>query len=414
MSTPFYDLASLVVVPSGYKTSKVYAQKPQTTDGQLAFTRSTTATRVNSAGLIEEVAINVPRLDYLNSTCPRLLLEPQRVNLALFSESLDNAYWTNAEATTVSANVGVSPDGYTNADKLIPQATSNFHRLSRSFTVTTATPYTFSAFVKRAGYDYFLIRTSDAGNNNIGYDLLNGTVTYTASGYTSFIESYGNDWYRIGFVRSFTASTITINFRPNPTAISTNALDNFTGDGTSGGFVWGTMLELGSYATSYVNTLNSAVTRGADDASKTGIASLIGQTEGTLFLEFTIGRTPASTDRVAILSDGTGSERIGISLGGTGLLYMFVVDGGATQAEIIRTGTTAGTYKVAAAYKANDFVFYVNGVQVGTDTAGTIPSCSRLDIGNQLGVGQLGGGVNQALLFTTRLTNAQLAELTTI
>ena len=93
---------------------------------------------------------------------------------------------------------------------------------------------------------------------------------------------------------------------------------------------------------------------------------------------------------------------------------MFVVDGNATQAEIIRTGTTAGTYKVAAAYKANDFVFYVNGVQVGTDTAGTIPSCSRLDIGNQLGVGQLGGGVNQALLFPTRLTNAELAELTTL
>jgi hypothetical protein len=412
MSTPFYDLASLVVVPSGYKASKVYAQKPQTTDGQLAFTRSTTASRIAPNGLLEKVrtnvllqsnsfdtswsfananvtggqsgydgsndawllsktatfgriqipasvsgvhtaslyvkagtlswirflmlpvaagtdpqvyvnlsdgslgsqynnitatstsvgggwyritltfqqavtefriypadannnvsgtsgniyiqdaqleagdiatdyiatttaavsvgpVANVPRLDYLGSSCPRLLLEPQRVNLALFSESLDNAYWTNAEATTVSANVGVSPDGYTNADKLIPQATSNFHRLSRSFTVTTATPYTFSAFVKRAGYDYFLIRTSDAGNNNIGYDLLNGTVTYTASGYTSFIESYGNDWYRIGFVRSFTASTITINFRPNPTIISTNSLDNFTGDGTSGGFVWG-------------------------------------------------------------------------------------------------------------------------------------------------------------------------------
>ena len=80
MSTPFYDLASLVVVPSGYKASKVYAQKPLTTDGQLAFTRSTTATRVNSAGLIESVAINVPRLDYTNSTCPKLLLEPSRTN----------------------------------------------------------------------------------------------------------------------------------------------------------------------------------------------------------------------------------------------------------------------------------------------------------------------------------------------
>jgi len=78
MSTPFYDLASLVVVPSGYKASKVYAQKPLTTDGQLTFSRASTATRVNASGLIETVSSNVPRLDYTNSTCPKLLLEKQR------------------------------------------------------------------------------------------------------------------------------------------------------------------------------------------------------------------------------------------------------------------------------------------------------------------------------------------------
>jgi hypothetical protein len=55
MSTPFYDLASLVVVPSGYKAEKVYAQKPLTTDGQLTFSRASTATRVNASGLIETV-----------------------------------------------------------------------------------------------------------------------------------------------------------------------------------------------------------------------------------------------------------------------------------------------------------------------------------------------------------------------
>jgi hypothetical protein len=76
MSTPFYDLASLVVVPSGYKASKVYAQKPLTTDGQLTFSRASTATRVNASGLIEEVASNVPRLDYLGSSCPRTFGTP--------------------------------------------------------------------------------------------------------------------------------------------------------------------------------------------------------------------------------------------------------------------------------------------------------------------------------------------------
>jgi hypothetical protein len=76
----FYDLASLVLVPSGYKAEKVYAQKPLTADGQLTFSRASTATRVNASGLVETVSSNVPRLDYTNSTCPKLLLEPQRTN----------------------------------------------------------------------------------------------------------------------------------------------------------------------------------------------------------------------------------------------------------------------------------------------------------------------------------------------
>jgi hypothetical protein len=59
MSTPFYDLASLVLVPSGTKAQKIYAQKPLTTDGQLAFTRSTTASRVAPTGLIEKVRTNL-------------------------------------------------------------------------------------------------------------------------------------------------------------------------------------------------------------------------------------------------------------------------------------------------------------------------------------------------------------------
>ena len=84
MSTPFYDLASLVVVPSGYKASKIYAQKPLTTDGQLSFSRASTATRVNSAGLIEKV----------------------RTNLALYSEDWTN--WTLFQATA-TANTTANP-----------------------------------------------------------------------------------------------------------------------------------------------------------------------------------------------------------------------------------------------------------------------------------------------------------------
>jgi hypothetical protein len=412
MSTPFYDLASLVIQPSGVKAQKVYAQKPMTTDGQLTFSRASTATRVNASGLIEEVASNVPRLDYTNSTCPKLLLEPSRTNLLLQSSAFDNASWVKTQdgQVTITANAAVAPNGTTTAEKMIPSAIAGFHCVQQLLTLS-AGKASMSVYAKAAENSFLQI--FDALTTEfVNFNLTTGAVG-SSSVYVGSIEDAGNGWYRCTATKDVPSG----NFTPR-IAVVTSATavrgESFTGNGTDGLLIWGAQLEAGAYPTSLINTTTAAVTRLAESASKTGIASLIGQSEGTLFVDFTIGRTPSSTDRVAILNDGTGNERIGISLGATGLLYMFVVDGGATQAEIIRTGTTAGTYKVAAAYKANDFVFYVNGVQVGTDTAGTIPSCSRLDIGNQLGVGQLGGGVNQALLFPTRLTNAELAELTTL
>ena len=89
-----FDDASLVVTPNGYKEGTLYSIKPTSGAGDMTVVRATTATRVNSAGLIESVANNVPRLDYLNASCPSLLLEPQRTNLVTYSEQLDNAAWT--------------------------------------------------------------------------------------------------------------------------------------------------------------------------------------------------------------------------------------------------------------------------------------------------------------------------------
>jgi len=55
----FFDDASLVMIPSGYKDQKVYSVKPIDGTGDLTFTRSNdTASRVNSSGLIEKVRQN--------------------------------------------------------------------------------------------------------------------------------------------------------------------------------------------------------------------------------------------------------------------------------------------------------------------------------------------------------------------
>ena len=77
-----YEKISLAQIPSGYKASTLYSVIPANGDGDFNFTRSSSATRVNKDGLIETVGTNVPRLDYTNSECPSLLLEPQRTQLA--------------------------------------------------------------------------------------------------------------------------------------------------------------------------------------------------------------------------------------------------------------------------------------------------------------------------------------------
>ena len=407
MSTPFYDLASLVVVPSGYKASKVYAQKPLTTDGQLAFTRSTTATRVNSAGLIEASAINVPRLDYLGSTCPKLLLEPSRTNLTLQSSAFDNAAWTKSNST-ITANAAVSPDGTTSADKIVEAATTSGHSAYEAISVTNGATYTLSVFAKAAERTRVWVDLY-GGTNAAVFDLTNGTILATSGGSTSKIENYGNGWYRCSVTSTAPDPTLYVNVGPT-TGNTTN--NSYTGNGTSGILAWGCQLEAGAYATSYIPTLGASVTRGADAASKTGISSLIGQTEGTIYWEVSNIST-YSGNGARFFSYTDGSNFILINPYGT-VLRVLIVSSGTTFDNFL--AVSSDSLKIAVAYKANDYKFYVNGVSLGTPVATSVPAMSAIGIFEDTTPAGVSSQckTSQLLLFKTRLTNAQLAELTTI
>jgi hypothetical protein len=408
MSTPFYDLASLVLVPSGYKASKVYAQKPLTTDGQLAFSRASTATRVNASGLIETVSSNVPRLDYLNSSCPRLLLEPQRSNVLTFSEQIDNAAWGKTNVS-VTANNTASPDGYTNADKVVANTTNGVHRIEQD-RATAAQVATQSIFAKASGYNFIALENG----GEIAYFNISTGVVGTVSGGTASIQNYGNGWYRC----IFTATAL--NTKSYIYISNANNVISFAGDNTSGAFLYGAQFEAGAYATSYIPTLGTSVTRVADAASKTGISSLIGQTEGTLYSEFVVNGF-ADFGTPLCVNNGTTNESIWLTTFANGDIRaeVFSNAGGGVQATFTKSGNVVGqTYKIALGYAANNFAFFVNGVQVGTtDTSGAVPvGMNRVDFDytSTSSFVQSAIAIKQALLFKTRLTNAQLAELTTL
>jgi len=384
----FYDLASLVVVPSGYKSGKVYAQKPLTTDGQLAFTRASTATRVNASGLIETVASGVPRLDYLGSTCPRLLLEPQRTNFLLNNLSIIGNT-TSGQATPI-----VSPDGYENGRLPIPSSTSSrFEFIFAGGTFASGTVLTYSWFVKT-------VSTPASPSPTTG-QLTQFTASVNATaGTPTKMADYGNGWERWSITYTVVNGAVNSTLRAYYGGV--------IGIGNSSVAYYGHQVEQGTYATSLIINQSAAVTRVADAASKTGISSLIGQTEGTLF--FDIARVyPNEARSITILWGGSGASYIQIFLTTE---FRVIINGtlvlqGLTSAENTR-------YKLAVAYKNGSHAMYINGVQIATSASSVAPTVlNDYYLGNAFGSEQ-SGLYSQALIFKTRLTNAQLAELTAL
>jgi hypothetical protein len=413
-----FESASLVVTPNGTKASKLYAIKPTSGAGDLSVTRATTATRVNSAGLIESVAVNVPRLDYTNSNCPSILVEPQRTNVLLRSEEFNNGVWSTSSAN-ISANATLSPDGNMSADKLIPinganPSTADASQLQQVLSVTSNT-YTFSIFAKAAGQNSVRIRENNSWGNFLNVNLTNGDFNIIGGNFGQFnnvkVTPYANSWYRI----AFTTEAGVTNF--NKYSIRGGE----TGNGTDGIFIWGAQLEAGAYATSYIPTTSASVTRNADVISKTGISSLIGQTEGTFLLDFVLKNPLTATNRIFSLTEtdwlNGGSIRLDIT---SSSFVLDIAENTATSAQITYNTTPQQNtrYKVAIAYKQNDCKMYVNGVDAGSDTSTiAMPTCSELHL-NALGGGfnapYEASNINTASLWKTRLTNAELAQLTTI
>lgn len=404
------DTASLVITPNGTNASKLYSVVPSDGSGDMTVTRATTATRVNSAGLIESVASNVPRLDYSNGTCPSILVEPQRTNLFTYSEQFDNATWTKDNAS-ITVNSIISPDGNITADKLIENTINNSHGIIKSVTNTSGQLYTVTFFVKASERNWILIYVGGGPGQGRFFNVANGTIgdVLANTPNASSIEDYGNGWYRCSITYTATDSSSEIYLS---TAIS-NGVSDYTGDGTSGVYIWGAQSEAGSYATSYIPTTSASVTRNADVISKTGISSLIGQTEGVLFLDYQpLNVVDAYPIDFQLQYNGDNSVN-GVTIYHAGNTPAITVrSGGSIIFSATLTATTVGTRnKIAIAYKNNSFAVYQNGVLKASQSTGIVPAILneiRINDGNR------NYSINSASVWKTRLSNTQLAQLTTI
>lgn len=428
-----YDNASLVQIPSGYKASTLYSVLPQNGDGDFDFTRGSTATRVNENGLIESVGSNVPRLDYplLNGVvqdCPALLLEPSRTNLVTYSE--DFTQWSNTGGETIDvSDSSISPDGSNNATKLQEVDSSfGYHRISKALSLSSVTDYSLSIFAKKGTLNcvqLLLINTTNSETASKVFDLENGVLGETILNGAGVlqdakIEDYGNGWYRCSIVGQLNSSpnTFRINLAENPTGnTSSLGMVQYAGDGNGSIFMYGAQLEQGSYATSYIPTSGTTVTRSADVCNGAGTASDFNDSEGVLFAEMAKDKGNQYS-LISLQKSGTTNTYAYIGfLNNNTQIKTEVKVAGTTSFNKTRTfSSTDVSFKVAVKYKSGDYAFWINGFETDTGTDSTIFSdgdLNELEFGNHNNsLFRYYGKTKQLAAFNVALSDTQLEDLT--
>ena len=350
----------------------------------LDVVRNTIATRVNEQGLIETVSPNVPRLDYTDPLNPSWLLEPKRININTNYLIQD---WEGQHQKTI--NFGISPEGVQNSTELVNLGTDNTGT-AKMYPVVNGKTYTFSLYLK---LNYGVL--GNKGNVYIYPNSNNAKISF---------GDLTSEWkrYSVTYVSAMTGNQ-TFQIRTDvPSSIE----------------VYGVQLEEGSYATSIIPTLETAVTRNADFVSRTGLSNYINSSEGVFYLETESLFNDGSNRFISLLDTDVPNynTRIGFRYDTGNRIRFFVIVNNIFSCDFTYFLPDATNFaKIALSYKENNFALWVNGVKVGTDNSGVTPPANSLDTlafaELQIPVNPFYGGVKNLQVLNT-LTDAELALLT--
>ena len=337
---------------------------------------------------IVEVQGDRPRLSYditngVVEDKPHLLLEPSSTNLVTFSEDLSD--WTLVNGTLTS-NATVSPDGTQNADKVV--FGNGGLDFKKTVTVVAGQTYTLSFYIKLESGTALQGRFYDNSNSaNIEY--------YT---YTSQIS--GTEWSRV--TRSVTAPSGCTQMQIWLLAASSTAVT---------ASFWGAQFEQQSYATSYIPTAGTTITRAAETCNNSKPS--VNSTEGVLYAEVASLTTEGAGATRLSVNDGSQDNNVTIGYSASNTVRIIIRSSGSNQALITSTQTITDFLKIAVKYKANDFALYINGSLIGTDTSGSAPSGMN-NVSFDKGDGTLDfyGKVKGLAVYNEALSESQLMQLT--
>jgi hypothetical protein len=369
-----------------------------------------------------------PRFDHdpANGASRGLLIEEARTNLLERSAEFENAYWTKT-AASITANATAAPDGTTSADELVEDATLANHIVSRTTSFATATNYTLSVFAKantRSQLRLVLSNGATVFGSSVtaSYDLQTASVTGSSGTPTTSIQSVGNGWLRLSISKlSVGAASEASSIR----LMDASGLLNYTGDGTSGLYIWGAQLEAGAFATSYIPTTTAAATRAADSAVVTPISSFYNQSEGAIVVQSSYAGAGSAlnvNNRVSVQVDDNSSANRHLlqnrGTNGTGGSATLVAN--AEQA-FLAVGSTEVPVNtpvfLGMVYKENDIIAAKNGTLSSADTSALLPTVSRLRVGHAFDgsnpLGHINGHIRKIAYWPKRLSNTLLQEITT-
>lgn len=336
-----------------------------------------------------------------------LLVEEARTNIIWWSRDFTNAIWSKQVVSqTVTANAAVAPDGTTTASLFIPGTSGGNQELQQTPTAAAAT-YTASAYFKASGYGWGYIFANDGTNRSAWVNLSTAAVGTTTGIVSATATAMPNGWVRLCVTFTTTAA---LNYVGFGSAAADNTR-NYTGNGTSGAYLWGAQLEAGAFPLSYIPTTTASVTRAADQIKLSGLTS----TQATIYTDYVYPTVAAGANPFVVglgtdtantlqIYDITAGQRFAISVAGSPVAIF-----------ALQALSAGNIVRSAAAFSATSLHAVANGITPATTAvpSGFPGALSSLSIGYDLGgSGQLNSYIRRLIVGSGFDADAQLAAFT--